>query len=772
MEGDLLVFDKLLDKKKHDILLIMVHPCYPWMPPLGLAYVSTYLRNNGYQPLVYDFNAKLYNSVPAKKRKLWDVSTISELPEGEIVRLSIEDFSSQIDKLVELLIERPEPIVGFSVYFLNVYVASLIAERIKKAKPDKLIIFGGPGCFWDYDRKRAKEGAVDIFVIGEGERPLFEIVDNFYKGGDIYNIRGTVAYKNGSYVDNTPPNPVLDLDRIPYPTFEEFNLGDYGGWEKDKTLPILISRGCISKCSFCVDYIMCNPFRIRSAKNVLEELEYHVKVNGISNFSFNDLLCNGHLKRLEEICDLIIQRGLKIKWGSYAMARGDMSFELLRKMKQAGCTTICYGIESGSNRVLKLMGKLYTAEDAERVLRLTHRAGIKATFNIIIGHPGEGEKEFMETLDFVRRNKDYIDSIINVSTCFINPKSKLGMEPQRYGMYFPRTPRSFKFVRVMKFLFPKYYKIFGESIPIDELKGIDSTEFVDTKGNTKPDRLNRLVKTLKLIQELNLFKEDPIINVYPTNNKRVKRTIEQVSKRWTIEGEDFALRCNYKGFAEVLYRNELVTRHPGLNIAFLINGRWIDTSLFNWEIRKIGKRKLKVEIDNNGIVQIWNIKLIKDGFEWEIKGRLVDNSMGIPQEIKVILFLPGAYRYWIALPYAGEYPPFDLWRAINVGQVNTCLVCPDEGHRAMCQVNFELKESSCPLFLRIENSDKKSAMRAVVFKGSYMRGVKWDFYFLFKIGVKPLDLVLLERLKNYPSDLGVETFFDPSKWSEEVTPVR
>ena len=759
------MFGNLIEASHHDAVLVMVPTWYPWMPPMGLAYVAAYLRHRGYHPLVYDFNAKLYNSASEEGKKFWDISTISEFPLPEVVKNLNEIFSEEINKLAEILSQRPESIIGFSTNFLSIHIAGSIAQKIKDKNPRKLIVFGGPGCFWEYDRAAVSSGGVDVFVIGEGELPFYEVVDNYHKGFDLSDIKGLVICKDGNLKDNTPANPILDLDKIPFPTFKDLDLDDYGfGKKQSRTLPIGVSRGCISKCTFCIDHMMCKPFRMRNPENVVKEIEYHISVNNVGNFSFNDLLCNGDLRKLEKLCGLIIEKNLKIQWGSYAIARGDMSIALLKKMKQAGCTTICYGIESGSDKILKIMSKLYNSSDAERTLRLTYKAGMKATFNIIVGYPGEGRREFKETLNFVKKNRKYTNSIINVSTLFINPTSQLGTNPGKFNLYFPKHPTAFKALALKKLFIPHYYKIFGVNKPVLELQGIDISNFVDNRGNTKPERLRRLVKTLKIIQKLNLTKDDPIVNVYPTKSKRVKNAIQNIKERWTINSGDVSLKCNYLGFAVISYKNRIITSGPGLNAAFRIRDEWRDTSCYLWDIKKSKPNVLKVFIVMNDVKirQAWTLKFNKSGLFWKING-FFEEKNNLPCEIKLGLQLSTMYKYWLSHRYRGEFPELgEEWRSLefkNSGEVSA--FAGKDKENDICDIIVNKVKSSEHFSLQLENSFKRYDFRFLAFKNLNFKIYnknKFNISLFVKFKKKGNDIA--EQLSPAAGD-----FYPPEKWS-------
>ena len=176
-------------------------------------------------------------------------------------------------------------------------------------------------------------------------------------------------------------------------------------------LGIFGSRGCINQCVFCNEGRFWGFYRARSGENIFGEVVSHSQKYKISHFTFHDSLMNGNLKQMEAFCELIIERGLDISWDGQGLIRGDVTPPLLKKFRKAGCHSISYGMESGSDKVLRLMRKGFTRDIAERVIRDTHQAGISVTLNFMFGFPGEGEKEFNDTLDFIKRNREYISEV-------------------------------------------------------------------------------------------------------------------------------------------------------------------------------------------------------------------------------------------------------------------------------------------------------------------------------------------------------------------------
>ena len=431
----------------YDIVLIMVPPWEPKRPPLGLAYIVEYLKSKGFSVKVIDFNLRLYKYAEEKDRIFWEIANINFMPLPEITNSMFSIFNRQIENLVDEILSCDARFIGFSVNVASSGLGGRIASQIKKKNKKKIIVFGGTGCFWENDRRLifAEDiSAIDAFVIGEGEEVLERVLHRNPLTADGLDNIGGIVYKKEDFLKPAKPYYTKDLDTLPFPKFSDFDIPSY----QDKSIPIVISRGCVCKCSFCIDHLMCGGYRFRSPDKIIDEIKYHISKNEITNFAFNDLACNGNLQQLAKICDGIIRSGLTISWESYAIIRKDMDFELLKKMKKAGCASLCYGMESGSDAMLKRMNKFYNSADAELVIRLTHEAGIMAAINIIVGFPGETRDNFNETIDFIKRNKAYISEVTNVSNFVVMFPSKVGQYPSDYGITSNVNPDPYRYIDI------------------------------------------------------------------------------------------------------------------------------------------------------------------------------------------------------------------------------------------------------------------------------------------------------------------------------------
>lgn len=305
----------------------------------------------------------------------------------------------EIKDPLEILDEFKPDIVGLSIISLG-YMAAY--ELVNKIKPHGscMVVAGGPHVS-SIRSKVLSEMSADFAIKGEGEYTLLELCKSIEAGADNYaQIRGLI-WRSGSDIIENPDRPYIqDLDELPYPAYEEFELEKYTSYV-ERVLPIITSRGCPYGCIFCsVRLSMGNRFRARTPKNVVDEIE-HWYNKGWATFDINDDCFSFDINRAIEICDLIIERKLKISYKLYNGLRVDrVNKDLLKKMKESGCTFIQYGIESGNDEVLKTIRKGITLEVAKKAVEITNEVGIENAANFIVGHPGENLNRALDSVQF------------------------------------------------------------------------------------------------------------------------------------------------------------------------------------------------------------------------------------------------------------------------------------------------------------------------------------------------------------------------------------
>jgi anaerobic magnesium-protoporphyrin IX monomethyl ester cyclase len=255
--------------------------------------------------------------------------------------------------------------------------------------------------------------AVDFVVIGEPENTVFELVDALEKGaGDFKEIRGIGFVRDGVPVFTSPRGVIEDLDSLPFPARHLLPMAEYFEAVKENPLRgqvckpwtlVVTSRGCPFNCVFCTHHVVWGQkWRGRSPENVVDELEKVILAYGVQQVDFLDDNMTLDRKRMERICDLIVERGLKFEWFTPNGVRADtLDEKILRKMKRAGCKKIRVAPESGVQRVVdEIIGKNLDLKSVERAVALCKKVGIKVGCFFVIGLIGERKEDIKQTINF------------------------------------------------------------------------------------------------------------------------------------------------------------------------------------------------------------------------------------------------------------------------------------------------------------------------------------------------------------------------------------
>jgi anaerobic magnesium-protoporphyrin IX monomethyl ester cyclase len=255
----------------------------------------------------------------------------------------------------------------------------------------------------------------DVVVIGEGEEAMLDLVerkDPFEVRGISFKEKdGQLSRSTGTIVKTEPRGLIEELDGIPFPARNLFNNRGYIDYYRDMGLKpatsIMSSRGCVFKCDFCSQPIFGNTFRERSPGNIVEEVE-QILDHGYEKVVFQDDCFTLTMDRVKKFCDIVIEKGLDFTWE--CLSRADtLDFETARLMKKAGCDRVFFGLESGSDKILKEMNKQTDKGEAREAVNSAKRAGIKAGAFFILGYPGETDDTLLETVNFAGAlNLDYL----------------------------------------------------------------------------------------------------------------------------------------------------------------------------------------------------------------------------------------------------------------------------------------------------------------------------------------------------------------------------
>ena len=332
-------------------------------PPLGIGYLASVLKEKG-----------------------WEVEVI----DGQI--LTFKDYERKIREI-------KEGVVGISITIKQIKEAERIVKIIKNINPEIPIVVGGPGVV--VIEMGLSSLKVDLIVKGEAELEIDEI---FKKAIEEKNKETqTPEIIRGQFP--------LDLNALPFPDREILKTREYlNVWKRNTgmtSISMISSRGCPFSCIFCDKYISGRKFRARSPANVVDEMEYLAEKYQPDDIFFYDDLFVYDRERVIEICQEIKKRKLEVFWS--AQARVDrIDEEMLKEMKRAGCKELYFGVESGSDRILKYLKKGFKRVQIIEAFNLCHQIGIRPGMYLIVGIPGETREDIEATKSLIVECRPYL----------------------------------------------------------------------------------------------------------------------------------------------------------------------------------------------------------------------------------------------------------------------------------------------------------------------------------------------------------------------------
>ena len=358
-----------------------------YMPPYNLARLTSLMREAGYTTYAHDFNVESHYAIKDANPDLedaWNGANYWWWQGDEYFKRIHPTYEPILKEYLEVLLADNPDIIGFSTYYTNLLPTKWMITEIRKRRPDITIVMGGPECHENY---YVKPEGVDYYFVGESEQTILDFLENWENG-----IKPAQPAIGSLYSDTR-----IDIDSLPYPDYSDFDLTKY--WGKN-SICAEISRGCIAKCSYCTE-VYYWKFRDRGANSVVDELEYQVKKYDISFVSFVDSLMNGNLKEFRSFCQELVNRKLGFNWWGYARADGRMDLEFYKLMKEAGCQGFNYGIETGSDKVLKAINKKNTVAEINQNLIDSDKVGMKVSACWVIGAPGEDIEAFTHSFNML-----------------------------------------------------------------------------------------------------------------------------------------------------------------------------------------------------------------------------------------------------------------------------------------------------------------------------------------------------------------------------------
>lgn len=341
--------------------------------PLNLACLSSYLDRENISNAILDMR-------------------VSESPQAE---------------LEENLREMKPKVVGISAYTSEANNSKRVAKTVKEFDDSIATVVGGHHGTSLLGEFLQESPNFDFLVHGEGEMTFSELFRCLDNGNNYHDIKGIVFRKEGECIVTPRRDLISNLDDLPLPSRDKLDLDKYaptagtGNYMQLPTTGIMASRGCPYGCFYCSKAVWGTTIRFRSPESVIAEIEHCIDKYGIKDFRFYDDALTLPKFGMEHFCQIIADKKLKITWNCYSRVN-HINEEKLRMMKNAGCYHIKYGIEFGTERILKLTNKGATMAMSRSAVMLTKKVGLECKGNFMLGVPGETIEECKKTIEFAK----------------------------------------------------------------------------------------------------------------------------------------------------------------------------------------------------------------------------------------------------------------------------------------------------------------------------------------------------------------------------------
>jgi radical SAM superfamily enzyme YgiQ (UPF0313 family) len=352
-------------------------------PPLGPMYAAALLRENGYPVSFFD----------------------------TMFERSAEEVISRLDK------HQPDFFVIYDDGFN--YLTKMCLTNMRDAAYGMIALAKERGCTvivsssdsTDHFESYLNKGA-DFVLIGEGEATLLELINNIKEGQQDFSQIEGIAYKNRGAVIKTPRRKVLrDLDLLPFPAWDLVDINPYRNmWMKSSgyfSLNMGTTRGCPFKCNWCAKPIYGNRYNSRSPENVVAELKLLREKYNFDHIWFCDDIFGLKPGWVNAFADLVEKENLHFKFKIQARADLLVQENYIRDLARAGCDNIWMGAESGSQKILDAMDKGTTIEQIYESTRILKKHGIKPSFFIQFGYPGETKADIAKTIRMINKLLPY-----------------------------------------------------------------------------------------------------------------------------------------------------------------------------------------------------------------------------------------------------------------------------------------------------------------------------------------------------------------------------
>ena len=345
------------------------------------------------------------------------------MPGFQFDLLDIDAYRYNDEQVKEYLSKKTYDVVLMGCIITGYKIIKDYAQIVRSFYPESMIIAGNSVADSIPELLLSKTD-VNIAVIGEGDITVVELLRHLKEGKSLDGVPGIVFKGEGSQICHTADRPVIrDLSTIPFIDYSIWDMERYiegyrNGMEEQTPLPrsemrgigINTARGCINRCTFCYHVFRKAPYRHRPWKHILDEVKYLIDTYKINYIGFHDELTFSSKKSVTEFIEAMVESGLKFFWS--ADCRGNLfdreeDLGLLMSLKELGCISMGYSLESSNPEILKAMNKHMTVQQFSLQTRLFHKAGITVRTSLVFGFPQETPESIKNTIDCCIKNNIY-----------------------------------------------------------------------------------------------------------------------------------------------------------------------------------------------------------------------------------------------------------------------------------------------------------------------------------------------------------------------------
>jgi anaerobic magnesium-protoporphyrin IX monomethyl ester cyclase len=360
---------------------------YQGVPPVGMAYLASALRQKNYEVACIDSLGERLNS--------YSPCFDSLLYNG----LRPDEVCDRVDVQTDF--------IGISCMFSNEWIGVVqLIELLRKRFPRKPIILGGEHVTAEYEYILANYFEVDFCVLGEGEAKLIRLVEALVRQESAIDLEG-IASRHDGKIQVGRNIRVANIDLLPWPAWDLIPLENYlsrglgFAMQGKRTMPVIASRGCPYRCTFCSNELMWgSKWKAREVDDLIREIKYYKNTYAIEHLEFYDLTAVVDKEWTQKFCHAFIDEKINLTWALPSGTRSEaLTEDILSLLKSAGLVKIVYAPETGSNRLLKLIKKKVVLRDMLNSMRHANRVGLIAKANMVTGFPDE--TLFDVLLDFI-----------------------------------------------------------------------------------------------------------------------------------------------------------------------------------------------------------------------------------------------------------------------------------------------------------------------------------------------------------------------------------